>query len=651
MAHSIQGDQNRTIIIPKGVLNPDQVNIINIPRRLNTTAPLLVTPRKEGGFKSQTLPIWKDELSEPGPHGCKSDLEVKPKACSSRKGDYTTLSSMYDSSAEMEMTQGFAQGLGTGEYNIVKPMTPSPERPWPKLPEHKMGKGFKPRHMSSPQPDYAQQFSNDTSFPSTIYSQQYSDFDTSASTKSSSADLDCLCPSEEEPDEGLDQSPIPNATYNQPPYSSTFSQPQQPQNVNATFNRPLYNSTFNQPQNVNETFNRPLYNSTFNQPQNVNETFNQPLYNSTFNQPQNVNETFNRPLYNSTFSQPQNVNETFNRPLYNSTFNQPQNVNETFNQPLSNSTFNQPQNVNATFNPSQTVGYSDTYAFDENCICPQHGGDGSVYDKTHTLKQTYGQYGGGQFPGEGSSFAEPYEEQYQTYYGGGSYCVPPKEEQSYYQSSGTPPAQQDQRYYQPSGTPSAHQEQRYYQPSGTPPDHRSGGGPSQTIYQTPLKTPRRQNMTANTTYLSTVTTPGAAFQSPIDSSVPVYQSCTNMQEDPYSPRIVHMSSRTFSQTNDDPPESQSVTVDAPEGIDEPALRYATQMATFGDSSYFADESYSSQSPPRNRRSNPKYGRYASQMDSSRFYPSPDFQEQQGMEYFDESGCEISCYSPCSNKTR
>ncbi|KAG5861900.1 hypothetical protein JTB14_018720 [Gonioctena quinquepunctata] len=79
-------------------------------------------------------------------------------------------------------------------------------------------------------------------------------------------------------------------------------------------------------------------------------------------------------------------------------------------------------------------------------------------------------------------------------------------------------------------------------------------------------------------------TPPQVEQTPGDTSgapAAFYQTCSQIPS-PYSPKVVHMSSKSFAQVNDNPPESYSMTVDAPGGIDQQRSRYATQLVTFGD---------------------------------------------------------------------
>lgn len=57
---------NRTIIIPRGILNSDTLNVVVIPAGLqNTTQPLVVRPAG-GKLMAQSLPIWGDDLDTSG---------------------------------------------------------------------------------------------------------------------------------------------------------------------------------------------------------------------------------------------------------------------------------------------------------------------------------------------------------------------------------------------------------------------------------------------------------------------------------------------------------------------------------------------------------------------------------------------------------
>ncbi|CAH1170740.1 unnamed protein product [Phaedon cochleariae] len=191
MADSNRVDQNatRTIIIPKGVLSPDQVNVINIPRNQTSTAPLLVIPRQDGrGVSAKSLPIWNDELSDGDRKAGIKHLVGSPKEClsKSRQQDKThslvphqtdhdfSLSSLYDSSAEMdEKEANMFKNIMDGKYNVIKRMSPSPERRIPKLLEYRGGQGFRPTYSSTPAQNTEQVFMNDTSIPSTMDSQDW----------------------------------------------------------------------------------------------------------------------------------------------------------------------------------------------------------------------------------------------------------------------------------------------------------------------------------------------------------------------------------------------------------------------------------------------------------------------------------------------
>nr|CAH7721721.1 unnamed protein product [Callosobruchus chinensis] len=77
----------RTIIIPQGTIDPEQNNVIHVPRNLDTSAPLLVTPpRREGGpLNVQLLPNFQDRLSQPREQSGErvGRLETEPQQCTS----------------------------------------------------------------------------------------------------------------------------------------------------------------------------------------------------------------------------------------------------------------------------------------------------------------------------------------------------------------------------------------------------------------------------------------------------------------------------------------------------------------------------------------------------------------------------------------
>ncbi|KAG5891880.1 hypothetical protein JTB14_015898 [Gonioctena quinquepunctata] len=415
MANSSRGDPNatRSIIIPKGVLDPNQVNIINIPRQLNTTAPLLVTPRREGGgLRARSLPVWNDEL----------DSSFKDTSRRGNGGSY--LSSLYDSSIGVE-DHSFIPAMKIGKYNVIENMTASQERLWPKLPEHRMDKGFMPRHMSTIQEGFQEGLSHDTSFPSTMYSERSTGADFSYSpdfTISSAATdkRDCGCLSGEEGD----------ATYNTT-QNATFARSSAP---SATFNQwPASRASFTA--DANSTFNR--------------------SQNATFNAPRITNENFNR-------SQ----------------------------QPYATS--NLVRNTDATFDVPRDPYATELRNADGTFYVPENTNVFESQDTNETIL----------------------------------YDHPPRDFDEY--------------------------------PDGPCSDDKGFSG-----YSGAQRTPT-----------------GAGHES--DASRTFYQTCDQVP-DPYSPKIIHMSSKTFSQVNDNPPQSRSMTVDAPEGIDESVLKYATQIATMGDS--------------------------------------------------------------------
>ncbi|CAH1970238.1 unnamed protein product [Acanthoscelides obtectus] len=85
---------NRIIIIPQGTIDPKQNTVIHIPRNLDNSAPLLVTPpRIEGGPLSvQLLPDFQDRLSRPGEtNGDRAARTgTEPKLCPSERAKRKT---------------------------------------------------------------------------------------------------------------------------------------------------------------------------------------------------------------------------------------------------------------------------------------------------------------------------------------------------------------------------------------------------------------------------------------------------------------------------------------------------------------------------------------------------------------------------------
>lgn len=71
------GNPNRTIIIPRGTLNSDDVNVVVIPPSLQrSTLPLIVTSTTGNKLAARSLPIWGDELDPSTPVMVEEEPEI-----------------------------------------------------------------------------------------------------------------------------------------------------------------------------------------------------------------------------------------------------------------------------------------------------------------------------------------------------------------------------------------------------------------------------------------------------------------------------------------------------------------------------------------------------------------------------------------------